>query len=329
MHRVTAVSGTGSSGINTRSKSLFSSFHPIYRKPIHTATCNKTKFRKNSWKVTPCSTTFCELLLLYSISRYSTCTSHAMSTRASSVSSNNKNPIQNKKIAVGQVCSTSSKFNNLLNVAMCAGWSIQQDDDKCCMLFLPEVFGFLGHNAEETLHAAELSSTSIKTNPEIITSKLIDVIQQCSKLSINEIPDDLPKLDESIDEMKLSLFDALQVIARTSNLWISAGSIHICAENNELASNNDIAAIAPSTAHGDMNHVESPCRQVYNTHLIIDNKGIIRTKYNKIHLFDVCIPDKVNLQESKTTRPGTELIVCPDSPIGMYTQIFKIFLLLY
>ena len=56
-------------------------------------------------------------------------------------------------------------------------------------------------------------------------------------------------------------------------------------------------------------------RKIYNTHVIINNKGQIKSYYHKIHLFDVSIPNKVNLQESKTTLPGDKLVVC-DSPIG-------------
>ena len=37
--------------------------------------------------------------------------------------------------------------------------------------------------------------------------------------------------------------------------------------------------------------------------------------YRKSHMFDVSIPNKVNLKESATTAPGTDLVVC-DSPVG-------------
>ena len=96
------------------------------------------------------------------------------------------------------------------------------------------------------------------------------------------------------------------VIAQTSNLWISAGSIHIlCADDDD---DNDFDS---------NNRANTSAQHVYNTHIILDNTGTIRSEYRKIHLFDVCIPEKnVDLRESKTTRPGTELIVCPDTPIG-------------
>lgn len=207
-----------------------------------------------------------------------------------------------EKIAVGQVCSTSSKWNNLVNVAMCAGWATSvSNEQRCSMLFLPECFGFLGSNAEETLRAAEPSSTVISSNPEIVRATLVDIIHQCSTLPMNHLPKNVPTLDaiNIDDEWKLSLIDGIRVIAQTSNLWISAGSIHMLCSDEV---NSDDAASG---------------RHVYNTHIIMDHTGTIRSEYRKIHLFDVCIPEKnVDLRESKTTRPGTELVVCPDTPIG-------------
>ena len=125
---------------------------------------------------------------------------------------------------------------------------------------------------------------------------------------MNQLPKNIPIFDtlDINDEWKLSLIDGLRVIAQTSNLWISAGSIHIlCADDDD---DNDFDS---------NNRANTSAQHVYNTHIILDNTGTIRSEYRKIHLFDVCIPEKnVDLRESKTTRPGTELIVCPDTPIG-------------
>jgi predicted amidohydrolase len=55
--------------------------------------------------------------------------------------------------------------------------------------------------------------------------------------------------------------------------------------------------------------------KVYNTHIVLDDKGDIKALYRKIHLFDVNIPNGPVLQESKYTAPGSEVVVI-DSPIG-------------
>ena len=55
--------------------------------------------------------------------------------------------------------------------------------------------------------------------------------------------------------------------------------------------------------------------RVYNSHVIVDSNGMVRALYRKTHLFDVSIPNRVNLRESATTAPGNELVEC-DSPVG-------------
>ena len=93
---------------------------------------------------------------------------------------------------------------------------------------------------------------------------------------------------------KISILDGLRTIARESSLWISGGGMHI-------------GGAPPDEKEG------SP--RVYNTHVIVDEKGHVQALYRKIHLFDVSIPGKVELRESKTTAPGTEVMLC-DSPLG-------------
>ena len=191
------------------------------------------------------------------------------------------------KIAIGQLCSTSSKWNNLLNIAMCAGWS---SHSGCSMLFLPECAGFLGLSADETLRAAEPSPSINNSNS--VTEMLAQFVQECSFLKSNEFPRYLPSIDcTKDDEYNISILDGIRTIAIASNLWISAGSIHVSGGTEED-------------------------RRVYNTHFILDNTGKTRAEYRKIHLFDVCIPGKVDLRESKTTLAGSELVVCHDTPIG-------------
>ncbi len=56
-------------------------------------------------------------------------------------------------------------------------------------------------------------------------------------------------------------------------------------------------------------------KQSYNTCVVIDPSGQCVASYRKIHLFDIDIPGKVSLQESKYTARGEEP-VCVATPFG-------------
>ncbi|XP_060922047.1 deaminated glutathione amidase isoform X2 [Limanda limanda] len=58
-------------------------------------------------------------------------------------------------------------------------------------------------------------------------------------------------------------------------------------------------------------------RRIYNTHIIMDDKGDIVSIYRKSHLFDVELPGKgVSLKESVFTIPGPSLVSPVQTPIG-------------
>jgi predicted amidohydrolase len=205
-----------------------------------------------------------------------------------------------QKIAIGQVCSTSSKWNNLVQIAQCAGWAASS---SCAMLFLPECCGFLGTSAPDTLRNAEPSLAVVTPNPTAVQTTLAQIVRDCcgsaAATNTNPVPtyDDLA-MQPPTPEWELSIVDGLRIIAQTSQLWISAGSVHVLCPDDDDTTND-------------------PIQRVYNTHIIMDPTGMIRSEYRKIHLFDVCLPQQnVDLRESRTTRPGTELVVCRDSPIG-------------
>jgi predicted amidohydrolase len=53
--------------------------------------------------------------------------------------------------------------------------------------------------------------------------------------------------------------------------------------------------------------VPSDNGKVYNTCLLIDENGVEVARYEKVHLFDVNVPDGNTYQESSTVKAGTEL----------------------
>lgn len=54
---------------------------------------------------------------------------------------------------------------------------------------------------------------------------------------------------------------------------------------------------------------------IYNSHVVVDDKGCIVANYHKMHLFNVNIPGGPVLSESENTSPGDKLVVC-ESPAG-------------
>ena len=232
----------------------------------------------------------------------------ATTTRMLSASSSDAvaDSTKNRRIAVAQLCSTGCKLDNLLNVAQCAGWASR---DGCAMLFLPECFGFIGTSAEQTLAAAEPPFLGHdldppRTNSDRVTRALVEQVRKSAATGMLDttserdagqrtiVGDDSAIADSLFaqeDDRTISLLDGLQTIARESQLWISGGGLHVAVP-------------------------EEP--RVYNTHVIVDRAGTVRVQYRKMHLFDVCLPGKVDLRESRTTKAGEELVLCPDAPIG-------------
>mmetsp|Transcript_10024 Transcript_10024/g.14871 ORF Transcript_10024/g.14871 Transcript_10024/m.14871 type:complete len:379 (+) Transcript_10024:30-1166(+) len=203
------------------------------------------------------------------------------------------------RIAIAQLRSTRNKHTNLINIAKTAGWA-KRDGAK--MLFLPECLGFIGDSAEQTVLNADPSIVvqMKNSNDDVLPmnsfrEELAATIQSCSQSDDEQQSDDNNIINEVEGPIE-SIVAELRFIAQQSKLWISGGGVHTA---------------ATSTTAGDATSLS----KIYNTHVIIDEKGQITSFYHKIHLFDVSIPGKVNLKESNTTAPGQTLVVC-DSPIG-------------
>ncbi|XP_007563659.1 deaminated glutathione amidase isoform X2 [Poecilia formosa] len=82
-------------------------------------------------------------------------------------------------------------------------------------------------------------------------------------------------------------------LARKLDVWLSLGGFH------------------------ERGHDWENDRRIYNSHVIINNKGDILSVYRKSHLFDVELPEKgVSLKESAFTIPGPSLVPPVQTPIG-------------
>lgn len=173
------------------------------------------------------------------------------------------------------------------------------------MLFLPECLGFIGDSAEHTVLNADASiEVQIENSCDggmpmnSFREVLAATIESCSRSNDELEHGDNGNSNDEYEGHIESIVAELRFIAQQSNLWISGGGVHTKAETSTTTTGN-----------------KSPSSKIYNTHVIIDERGQITSFYHKIHLFDVSIPGKVNLKESNTTAPGQKLVVC-DSPIG-------------
>ena len=87
----------------------------------------------------------------------------------------------------------------------------------------------------------------------------------------------------ALDGPRLETYRAL---AREHGLWLSLGGFH---------------------------EAGAPGGRVYNTHVVVDERGETVASYRKIHLFDVDVPGGAVLLESRSTAPGAADAVVVDA----------------
>jgi len=99
---------------------------------------------------------------------------------------------------------------------------------------------------------------------------------------------DSVRIAESLENGQL--LQKYKDLARDNDIWLSLGGFP------EISSQN-------------------PGLKTHNTHLIVDNRGLIKAAYRKIHMFWVDIPNGPKLDESKYCDHGKEIVVT-DTPVG-------------
>ncbi|XP_050427011.1 nitrilase and fragile histidine triad fusion protein NitFhit isoform X2 [Adelges cooleyi] len=91
---------------------------------------------------------------------------------------------------------------------------------------------------------------------------------------------------ESLDGPLISDYRAL---AKSLGVWVSLGGFHEKFSDTKL----------------------------YNTHVVIDDRGEIASKYHKIHLYDVELPSRnINAKESSLIEAGSEIVTPVHTAIG-------------
>ena len=81
---------------------------------------------------------------------------------------------------------------------------------------------------------------------------------------------------------------AVRAAAAASGIWVHLGSLALKGEGDRLV----------------------------NRSFVIDGKGGIRARYDKIHLFDVDLPTGESWRESAMYEAGTKAVIVPNTPVG-------------
>ena len=95
------------------------------------------------------------------------------------------------------------------------------------------------------------------------------------------------------------------------------------AHNVRLEENDEVLAATREAAakHGIWVHIGSLAvrtegRQLANRAFVIDPRGEVRARYDKIHLFDVDLPTGESWRESNVYRHGSEAVIVDGTPVG-------------
>ena len=81
---------------------------------------------------------------------------------------------------------------------------------------------------------------------------------------------------------------AAREAARRNHIWVSVGSLAVLGDQGKVA----------------------------NRAFVIDREGVIRARYDKMHLFDVDLPTGESWRESNTYSPGQGAVLVNGTPVG-------------
>lgn len=85
-----------------------------------------------------------------------------------------------------------------------------------------------------------------------------------------------------------TVLDAVRKAASEARIWVHLGSLAVKGDEDKLV----------------------------NRGFVIDDRGEIRARYDKIHLFDVDLPSGESWRESAMYQPGRDAVIVPETPVG-------------
>ena len=95
------------------------------------------------------------------------------------------------------------------------------------------------------------------------------------------------------------------------------GKAKVESEDAVLAAVRDAAAKSGIWVHLGSLALRGEGDKLVNRGFVIDDRGEIRARYDKIHLFDVDLPTGESWRESAMYDAGTSAVIVPDTPVGM------------
>jgi predicted amidohydrolase len=96
----------------------------------------------------------------------------------------------------------------------------------------------------------------------------------------------------------------------------AAGNVRVEEEDQVLAACREAAKANGIWVHLGSLAVLTEGGQLANRAFVIDSRGEVRARYDKIHLFDVDLPTGETWRESSVYKHGTEAVVVKGTPIG-------------
>ncbi|KAG5883506.1 hypothetical protein JTB14_013933 [Gonioctena quinquepunctata] len=141
----------------------------------------------------------------------------------------------------------------------------------------------------------QFTASNNKSDNLTTVQKLINNAVQASATMIflpeasDYIPSDKNEAKSLSEPLDGPLMKAYKDMAKRSKIWLSIGGFHEKIDDETI----------------------------YNSHILIDDTGEIKTIYRKIHLFDVAIPEKkIFLRESDINVSGSQIVPPVETPAG-------------
>lgn len=123
-------------------------------------------------------------------------------------------------------------------------------------------------------------------------------------------------IDEAAAEGAAMLFTPEMSGLLDRNSERAAGNVRAEEEDQVIEATRNAAAAKGIWVHIGSVAVRTEGDQLANRSFVIDPRGEIRARYDKIHLFDVDLPTGESWRESNTYRHGQEAVVVQGTPVG-------------